>query len=69
MIMCINKVTNLPIYSYNNDFGGWNVVKGKRIKLPIKNVEVYFEFIDSFISAMKKLAIRDVVLCQKDFGD
>lgn len=29
MVMCINKVTDLPIYSYKNKLGGWNVVKDK----------------------------------------
>jgi len=27
MVMCINKVTDLPIYSYKNKLGGWNIVK------------------------------------------
>ena len=37
MVMCINKVTDLPIYSYKNKLGGWNVVKDKYILLPQKN--------------------------------
>lgn len=36
MVMCINKVTDLPIYSYKNKLGGWNRVKGKSIRLPQK---------------------------------
>ena len=35
-VNCINKVTDLSIYSYKNKLGGWNVVKNKCIKLPIK---------------------------------
>lgn len=31
MVMCINKVTDLPIYSYKNKLGGWNVVKTNRL--------------------------------------
>lgn len=62
MVMCINKVTDLPIYSYKNKLGGWNVVKNKHIKLPTKNGKIDFELMDSFISAIKKMAIRDVVL-------
>lgn len=62
MVMCINKVTDLPIYSYKNKLGGWNVVKEKHIRLPQKNGKIDFELMDSFISAMKKLAIKDVVL-------
>lgn len=62
MVMCINKVTDLPIYSYKNKLGGWKVVKEKYIRLPEKNNEIDFEFMDIFISAIKKLAIKDVVV-------
>lgn len=65
MVMCINKVTDLPIYSYKNKLGGWNVVKDKEIRLPEKDGKIDFSLMDSFISAMKKLAIRDVV----DYSD
>lgn len=61
MVMCINKVTDLPIYSYKNKLGGWNVVKDKYIKLPQNNGKIDFVFMETFISAMKKLAIKDVV--------
>lgn len=61
MVMCINKVTDLPIYSYKNKLGGWNVVKDKYIKLPQNNGKIDFAFMETFISAMKKLAIKDVV--------
>lgn len=62
MVMCINKVTDLPIYSYKNKLGGWNVVKGKHIRLPKKDGKIDFDFMEAFISAVKKLAIKDVVL-------
>ena len=62
MVMCINKVTDLPIYSYKNKLGGWNVVKEKCIRLPEKDGKIDFELMDRFISAMKKLAIKDVVM-------
>ncbi len=62
MVMCINKVTDLPIYSYKNKLGGWNVVKEKYIRLPENNGKIDFELMDIFISAIKKLAIKDVVL-------
>lgn len=65
MVMCINKVTDLPIYSYKNKLGGWNVVKHKDIRLPEKNGEIDFAFMEAFISAMKKIAIKDVV----DYSD
>lgn len=61
MVMCINKVTDLPIYSYKNKLGGWNVVKDKYIKLPQKNGKIDFSLMEMFISAMKKLTIKDVV--------
>lgn len=61
MVMCINKVTDLPIYSYKNKLGGWNVVKEKCIRLPEKDGEIDFAFMEAFISAIKKLAIKDVV--------
>lgn len=62
MVMCINKVTDLPIYSYKNKLGGWNVVKNKNIQLPTKYGKIDFEFMDRFISAIQKLSIKDVVL-------
>lgn len=62
MVMCINKVTDLPIYSYKNKLGGWNVVKGKYIQLPVKDGKIDFGFMEVFISAIKKLAIKDVSL-------
>lgn len=61
MVMCINKVTDLPIYSYKNKLGGWNVVKDKYILLPEKDREIDFSFMHTFISALEKLAIKDVV--------
>lgn len=62
MVMCINKVTDLPIYSYKNKLGGWNVVKNKEIRVPEKDGKIDFELIEHFISAMKKIAIKDIVL-------
>ena len=61
MVMCINKVTDLPIYSYKNKLGGWNVVKYKKIRLPQKDGKINFAFMETFISAIKKLAIKDVI--------
>ena len=61
MVMCINKVTDLQIYSYKNKLGGWNVVKHKEIRLPEKDGKIDFAFMEVFISAMKKIAIKDVV--------
>lgn len=61
-VSCINKVTDLPIYSYKNKLGGWNVVKNKYIKLPMDtNDEIDFTYMENLTQAIKKLAIKDVV--------
>ena len=62
MVMCINKVTDLPIYSYKNKLGGWNVVKDKYILLPKTNGKIDLDFMNDLISAIIKLAIKDVVI-------
>ena len=62
-VSCINKVTDLPIYSYKNKLGGWNVVKNKLIQLPIDSSnKIDFEYMKVFTQAIKKLVIKDVVL-------
>lgn len=62
-VSCINKVTDLPIYSYKNKLGGWNVVKDKYIKLPIdKNGEIDYMYMENLTQAIKKLAIKEVVI-------
>lgn len=62
VVSCINKVTDLPIYSYKNKLGGWNVVKNKYIQLPIKNDKPDYEIMGTLISAIQKLVIKDVVV-------
>lgn len=61
-VPCINKVTDLPIYSYKNKLGGWNVVKTKYIQLPVKDGEPDYEIMHTLISAIQKLVIKDVVV-------
>lgn len=61
-VPCINKVTDLKIYSYKNKLGGWNVARNKHINLPIKNNQIDYKTMETLISAIKKLAIKDVVL-------
>ena len=61
-VQCINKVTDLSIYSYKNKLGGWNVVKDKYIKLPVKDQKPDYTIMDTLISAIQKLVIKDVVL-------
>jgi len=60
-VPCINKVTDLPIYSYKNKLGGWNIVQGKYITLPNCNGIPDYTFMQDFISALQKLVIKDVV--------
>ena len=52
MVMSINKVTDLSIYSYKNKLGGWNAVKDKYIQLPQNNGEIDYAFMDSFIAEL-----------------
>ncbi|GIN62529.1 hypothetical protein J27TS8_25220 [Robertmurraya siralis] len=61
-VTCINEVTDLPKYSYKNKLGGWNVVRNKFINLPIKNNKPDYEFMETLISAIKKLVIKDTVV-------
>ena len=62
-VSCINKVTDLPIYSYKNKLGGWNVVKNKYVKLPVdSNGEIDFNYMENLTQAIKKLVIKDVVI-------
>ena len=61
-VPCINKVTDLSIYSYKNKLGGWNVVRNKHILLPTKNNKPNYKLMDTLISAIQKLVIKDVVL-------
>jgi len=61
-VPCINKVTDLSIYSYKNKLGGWNVVKDKYILLPIKNNHPDYKMMETLISAIQKQVIKDVVL-------
>lgn len=60
MVMCINKVTDLPIYSYKNKLGGWNVVQHKYIQLPIKNGDIDFEFMEIFIAELEAQRIAEL---------
>ena len=61
-VQCINKVTDLSIYSYKNKLGGWNIVKNKYIQLPTKNQQPNYELMETLISAIQKMVIKDVVL-------
>ena len=58
--MCINKVTDLPVYSYKNKLGGWNVVKNKHIQLPQKRGEIDFDFMESFIAELEAERVAEL---------
>lgn len=60
MVLCINKVTDLPIYSYKNKLGGWNVVRNKYIQLPKKDGTIDFAFMESFIAELEAQRIAEL---------
>lgn len=61
MVACINKVTDLPIYSYKNKLGGWNVVKNKYITLPTKDgVHPDLAAMEQLSATLQKIVIADV---------
>lgn len=53
LVSCINKVTDLPIYSYKNKLGGWNVVRKKYIQLPTRDGKIDFMFMERFVAELK----------------
>ena len=61
MVACINKVTDLPIYSYKNKLGGWNVVKDKYFTLPTKDGEhPDLAAMEQLSATLQKIVIADV---------
>ncbi len=60
MVMCINKVTDLPIYSYKNKLGGWNVVKDKYIQLPKSDGKINFVFMENFIAELEAQHVAEL---------
>ena len=61
MVACINKVTDLSIYSYKNKLGGWNVVKDKYIVLPATvDNQPDLVAMDRLIAALQKIVIANV---------
>jgi len=62
IVASINRVTDLPIYSYKNKLGGWNVVKSKYIQLPTKDKKPDYNLMQNLVRAIEKLVIKEVVL-------
>ena len=66
LVCCINQVTDLPIYSYKNKLGWWNVVKEKSILLPTNFYTPDLWFMNNFITAIEKILIKDVVIYNQE---
>lgn len=60
-VPCINKVTDLSIYSYKNKLGGWNIVQNKYIQLPTKEDKPNYQLMQNLISAIQKQIIQGVI--------
>lgn len=60
LVSCINKVTDLPIYSYKNKLGGWNVVRKKYIQLPTRDGRIDFEFMERFVAELKAQRVAEL---------
>lgn len=61
LVASINKVTDLPIYSYKNKLGGWNVVKNKHITLPVnESGQPDLQKMEDLVGALQKIVIEDV---------
>lgn len=61
MVACINQVTDLPIYSYKNKLGGWNVVKDKYINIPVTaDGQPDLSAMEQLVGAIQKIVIADV---------
>ena len=61
LVASINKVTDLPIFSYKNKLGGWNVVKNKHITLPVnESGQPDLQKMEALVGALQKIVIEDV---------
>ena len=70
LVACINKVTDLPIYSYKNKLGGWKVVKDKRIYIPVTpNGEPDFAAMEQLVVSLQKVVIADVAKYTSQYVD
>ena len=61
LVASINKVTDLPIFSYKNKLGGWTVVKNKHITLPVNELgQPDLQKMEALVGALQKIVIEDV---------
>ena len=61
LVASINKVTDLPVFSYKNKLGGWHVVKNKYITLPVnESGQPDLQKMEALVGALQKIVIKDV---------
>lgn len=60
LTMCINKVTDLPLYSYKQKLGGWNVVRDKRIAVPVCGDSLDFSLMESVVAELEARHVAEL---------
>lgn len=60
LTMCINKVTDLPLYSYKQKLGGWNVVRDKRIAVPISGDSLDFSLMECVVAELEARHVAEL---------
>ena len=60
LTICINKVTDLPLYSYKQKLGGWNVVRDKRIAVPICGDSLDFSLMESVVAELEAQHVAEL---------
>ena len=60
LTMCINKVTDLPRYSYKQKLGGWNVVRDKCIAVPICGDSLDFSLMESIVAELEARHVAEL---------
>ena len=72
LTMCINKVTDLPQYSYKQKLGGWNVVRDMRIAVPFCGDSLDFSLMESVVAELEaylsSAGLSDCTLDEVDYG-
>ncbi len=60
LTMCINKVTDLPIYSYKQKLGGWNIVQDKCISVPIYGDSLDFALMERVVAELEARHVAEL---------
>lgn len=58
--ICINKVTDLPLYSYKQKLGGWNVVRDKRIAVPVCGDSLDFSLMETVVAELEARHVAEL---------